>query len=40
MATAESTGTSSEIKEQYKEHEKGLLGGVFLFSPSPKEKQR
>ena len=37
MATIESTGTSSELKEQYEKHEKFVFG--FLFSP-PKEKQR
>jgi hypothetical protein len=38
MAAMGSTGTSSEIKEQY-EKMKSLLGGCFfLFSPSKKQK--
>ena len=33
MASIESIGTSSEIKEQYEKHEK-FLGGFFYFPPS------
>ena len=34
MVAIESTGTSSEIKEQYEKHEK--FGGIFLFPSLPK----
>ena len=37
LAAVESTGTSSEIKEQHKKM-KSLLGGVFYFLSPPKGK--
>ena len=33
MAAIESTGTSSEIKEQYEKYEKFVRRRFFIFSP-------